>query len=86
MDPPRIGAEDGPVRIGPSRIEAPRGACELSGETRISLMDGASVRDGFCRPADGGDPFGPGFFLSFTKRGLTEVSLTWGTWAPGRCP
>lgn len=85
-DPARVGAADGPVRISPSRIEAPRGSCEFTGETRVSRMDGASLRDALCRPAGGGDPFQTRFFLSFTERGVTVVSPRWGTWALGRCP
>ena len=85
-DPARVGAPDGPVRIGSGRLEAARGICELSGETRISRMDGASLRDATCRPSGGGEPFETRFFLSFTASGVTIVSPTWGTWALGRCP
>ncbi len=85
-DPVRVGAEDGPVRVGPDQLEAARGACDFTGETRISRMDGASLRDATCRPAGGGEPFETRFFLSFTERGVTVVSPAWGTWALGRCP
>lgn len=81
-----VSAPDGPVRIGPDRIEAARGACDFTGETRISRMEGASLRDASCRPAGGGEPFEARFFLSFTERGVTVVSPAWGTWALGRCP
>ena len=85
-DPELVGQMTGPVRINPSRLEAPRGVCAFSGETLISRMDGASLRDATCRPAGGGDPFETRFFLSFTERGVTVVSPAWGTWALGRCP
>lgn len=76
----------GPVRISPARLEAARGTCDFSGETRISRMDGASLRDATCRPSGGGEPFETRFFLSYTDRGVTVVSPAWGTWALGRCP
>jgi hypothetical protein len=85
-DAARVGTPDGPVRIGTARIEAARGSCDFTGETRISRMDGASLRDATCRPASGGEPFETRFFLSFTERGVTVVSPAWGTWALGRCP
>jgi hypothetical protein len=85
-DAGRVGAMDGPVRIERVRIEAPRGTCAFTGETRISRMEGASLRDALCRPAGGGEPFETRFFLSFTGAGVTVVSPRWGTWALGRCP
>jgi len=85
-DPGQVGDPTGPVRIGPARLEAARGACDFTGETRISRMEGASLRDASCRPAGGGEPFEARFFLSFTERGVTVVSPAWGTWALGRCP
>jgi hypothetical protein len=85
-DPALVGKVAGPVRIRPSRLEAARGACAFTGETRISRMDGASLRDATCGPSGGGEPFQTRFFLSFTDRGVTVVSPAWGTWALGRCP
>lgn len=85
-DPGLIGDPTGPVRIGAARLEAARGSCDFTGETQISRMDGASLRDAICRPADGGEPFETRLFLSFTQRGVTVVSPAWGTWALGRCP
>lgn len=85
-DPSRIGATNGPVRVTSDRIEAARGTCAFTGETRISRMDGASLRDGLCRPPGGGEPFETRFFLRFTPAGVTIVSPVWGTWALGRCP
>ncbi len=85
-DPGLVGDPTGPVRISPSRLEAPRGTCTFTGETRISRMDGTSLRDATCRPVGDGEPFETRFFLSFTERGVTVVSPAWGTWALGRCP
>jgi len=85
-DPALIGAPDGPVRISPDRLEAARGSCTFMGETLISRMDGASLRDAVCQAPDGSEPFETRFFLSFTERGVTVVSPRWGTWALGRCP
>ena len=84
-DPALIGAPDGPVRISPGRLEAARGSCTFTGETLISRMDGASLRDAVCQTPDGSEPFGTRFFLKFTDRGVTVVSPPWGTWALGRC-
>jgi len=85
-DPARIGHQDGPIRISPDRIEAARGACTFFGETRISRVDGGSLRDATCRPSDGKESFQTRFFLYFNETGVTVVSPRWGTWALGRCP
>lgn len=85
-EPARAGLADGPVRVNPGRLEAAGGTCDFTGETRVSRMDGASLRDAICRPVGGREPFETRFFLSFTQAGVTVVSPAWGTWALGRCP
>jgi hypothetical protein len=85
-DPALVGEISGPVRINATRLEAARGTCTFTGETRISRMDGASLLDATCRPAGGRESFETRFFLSYTDRGVTVVSPAWGTWALGRCP